>query len=172
MTPSYQWAFAIAGTVIGVASLIFSILAWRAAGKAETSAKIAETKSGEAAKDARAALRKSDAVEDMRVMSDMATELIGFVEDGKADIAKMKARDLANGAAHVINRRDRFFAEDGKKRLQELSSRVMNVSRTLAIGIPGEPPNREELLDICYEIRNGLTGESAKLLADIERNEE
>jgi hypothetical protein len=149
------------------------IKAWLAADRADKSARRAEERASEAAKEARAALRKGDAAEDIRAMSDMAIALIGYVEDDKREAAQIKARDLAVRTTHVVNRRDRFFSDEAKAKLVGLNTQVMTVSRTLAAGgIPGDVGRKEELLDSCYEIMSTLTGESGRILGDIERTEE
>jgi hypothetical protein len=161
------------GAIVSTLGLYFGIRAWLAADRADKSAKRAEETSEKAAKEARTALRKGDAAEDIRLMSEMAIGLIGFIEDGKAEAAKSKARDLAIKTAHGINRRSRFFSEEAKGKLERLNLAVLAISRTLsAAGIPGDPAAKEDLLDTCYEVMGGLTGESGRILADIEREEE
>lgn len=172
--------FSIGNSVVGLlgallsgAGLYFGIRAWLAADRADKSAQRAEEKAGEAAREARAALRKGDAAEDVRVMSEMAISLISFVEDAKAEGAKLKARDLAIKTAHVINRRGRFFSADAKSRFEKLNTDVLAIARTLAAaGIPNNESAKEELLNTCYEVMAGITGESGRILADIEKDEE
>jgi len=162
----------ILGMLLSGAGLYFGIRAWRAADRADQSAKRAEETAHQAAKEARAALRKGDAAEDLRVMSEMAIALIGHVEDAKAEAAKLKARDLATKTAHVINRRGRFFSDEAKNRFEKLNTDVLAISRTLAAGVPDDATAKEDLLNTCYDVMAGLTGESGRILADIEKEEE
>ena len=172
--PNYVTAWGtLLGALLSAGGLIFGVKAWLAADRADKSAKRAEERAGEAAKEARAALRKGDAAEDIRAMSDMAIALIGYVEDDKTEAAQIKGRDLAIRTTHVVNRRDRFFSEEAKAKLVALNAQVMAVSRTLAAGgVPGDTGRKEELLDSCYEIMNTLSGESGRIMGDIERTEE
>ena len=160
------------GALLSGIGLYFGIRAWLAADRADKSAQRAEAKAGEAAREARAALRKGDAAEDVRVMGEMAIALISFVEDAKAEGAKLKARDLAIKTAHVINRRSRFFSEEAKGRFEKLNTDVLAIARTLAVGVPADENAREDLLNTCYDVMAGITGESGRILADIEKDEE
>jgi len=148
--------------IASILGLFASIAAWVAAGRAER-----------AAADAKRVVRHLDAAERSNSLSVRATELLALVEGNDAVGASLRGRDLSSEIVRVRLRWEVFLSEESKTVLAEAVGQVRDIALQLATtGIPDTPQKKQRLLRFCHAVNQSLNGESAKMLAEIENEEE
>jgi hypothetical protein len=152
----------IIGSIASILGLIASIAAWRAARSARS-----------AAREARKAARMATASERLQAITVLSSELLGYVETGNASPASIRGRDLINNITYARVRWDRFLSGESKAVLAQAAAQVQVISRQLVtVGIPDQPAGKSKLLKFCQQINESLSSESARMLAEIESQEE
>lgn len=149
----------IAGLVVGTAGLVFTILAWRRASSAE-----------KAATEARDSVRHGNAAEDLRELAEQARELLSGVQQGQAEAALLRCRDLFQGINRARRRWERYFSSpDVPHDLEAAAGKVERVSNVLSVpGFLATPEVVSKLLKLCHEILRILSRESGSMLKGVE----
>ena len=143
-----------AAGLASIAGLLFSFLAWRKAASAET-----------AARQAREAVRRSNAGEDLRMLGDRAQELLTCAQNGQIEAALLRSRDLLAGIAQARHRWRAFFIEDSPQQIDKAAKEVGRISRALSAGGDAiTPAAREKLLKSCHGVTELLAEELGKAL--------
>ena len=130
-----SWA-SIVGLVFSVLAFVFSKRASKAAGEARDSV-----------------LLKSLS-QDMSEANRTATEIVGFVDLERGDMALLKARELLNHVSYCVNRWDAKLAERSKNRLLEARERLISIHSVLTTkSIPEMSPSQQaRLAQSCQHI--------------------
>ena len=128
----------------------------------------------DAARQARAAVRKSNATEALSRIGDTANLLQASLENNQQHELLVRARDLGSEITRVRHRFERFLDVRSRSRLDESREQVSVISREIfARGMPETPAEKERILKICHnDIVAVLNEESAKIRASIESEEE
>jgi hypothetical protein len=149
----------IAGLFVSTAGLWFSVKAWRRATAAE-----------QAAKDAREAVRRGSAAEDLGLLASLARELLACVQDEQVQAAVLRGRDLVSGINEARVRWRAFFpSPEVDISLEEIGRDVEKISKALTIR-KGEitPAERDRLLNFCHKALRILSGEAGRMASHIE----
>jgi hypothetical protein len=152
----------VIGSIASILGLIASIAAWRAASSARS-----------AAREARKAARMSTASERLQAITLLSSDLLGYVEADNAGPASVRGRDLINNISYARVRWDRFLSAESKTVLAQAAAQVQIISRQLATaGVPNQAPGKSKLLKFCHQVNESLSSESARIMAEIESQEE
>jgi hypothetical protein len=149
----------IAGLFVSTAGLWFSVKAWRRAAAAE-----------QAAKDAREAVRRGNAAEDLALLASLANELLACVQNEQIEAAALRGRDLVSGMNQTRKRWSTYFpSPEVDSRLEEIGRYVEKISKTLTIR-KGQiaPTERDRLLDSCHKALRILSGEAGRMASHME----
>jgi hypothetical protein len=150
----WQGILDTAAAVASILGLLFSFLAWRKAASAET-----------AAREAREAIRRSNAGEDLRALGEKAQELLSCAQNEQIEAALLRSRDLLAGIAQARHRWQAFFMEDSLKQIAKAAKEIGRVSRAFSAGPEAITPQvREKLLKSCHEVTELLAEELGKAL--------
>lgn len=127
----------------------------------------------QAARDARKAIRHSNATEVIAKLADTASELQASVENEHSVEGVIRARDLIAGISGFKTRYGRFLDVESKVRLDEAREHVSVISRVLATrGVP-EGREKSRILHICHrDVVSVLGEESARIVAALEKEDE
>jgi hypothetical protein len=139
--------FSFLASLASILGLFFSIAAWRRAAGAE-----------KAAGEAREAVRRSNASEDFRELSDKARELLASTQGGQFEAALLRSRDLLTGIAQARHRWQAFLTDD-KEQIDEITREISRISRALSLGQAAiTPAVREKLLmaRCCASLKGGF----------------
>jgi len=150
----------IAGCVLSIFGLVYS---YRAAKRAQAAT--------DAAREAREAVRRSNAGEELRALSEMAKELLRSVQGGHFEAAKLRSTDLLAGVAQARHRWIMFLLDDSPERVDKVTRKLNQISR--AVSAPAVAANLElsgNVLKSCHEVVVLLADESGKLLKQMEGN--
>jgi len=150
-----DWS-SLAGIAIGIAGLIFSILAFRAAKKAKQSAD-----------DARRDVRTLVAADRFHNLSSKAKELSSHVELDNFAVAVFLAKDLGFEINIAIARWE-FLAPETKARFREASRLAMQISEFVRFKNQLDLKDKVKVLRKCDLILSVLSGESSKIQASLE----
>jgi hypothetical protein len=139
----------IAGLFVSTAGLWFSFKAWRRAMAAE-----------QAAKDAREAVRRGNAAEELEALAALAKELLACVQGEQIEAAVLRGRDLVAGINQARVRWN-IPVESG---LEEIERDVESISTALTIR-KGQmmPIERENLLNFCHKALRMLSREAGRM---------
>ena len=141
-----------AAALASITGLFFSYSAWRKAAGAES-----------AANQAREAVRRSNAGEDLQMLSEKAQELLSCAQSDQIEAALLRSRDLLAGIAQARQRWQAFFAEDSPQQIEKAAKEVGRISRALSAGRAAIIPEvREKLLKSCHEVAIVLAEELAR----------
>ena len=149
----------IAGLFVSTAGLWFSVKAWRRAAAAE-----------QAARDAREAVRRGNAAEDLGLLASRANELLACVQNEQIEAAALRGRDLVSGIHQARVRWSAYFpSPEVEQRLDEIGRDVEKISKALTIR-KGEitPAERDRLLNFCHKALRILSVEAGKMASHIE----
>jgi hypothetical protein len=147
----------------GIASIAGAILSWRA-WKAAILAR-------DAAREARRAVRSTNAAEALRELNQSASELLDFIQNDRLQAAAIRARDLFSQVGSSRMRWRRFLSDD--ETLGTAQEKVRKVSLGLtAVDGQVEFEVKQKLLTYCHAIIKVLSDESSKIIANIEQTEE
>jgi len=149
----------IAGLFVSTAGLWFSVKAWRRAAAAE-----------QAAKDAREAVRRGNAAEELKLLASLASELLACVQNQQVEAAALRGRDLVSGIHQARVRWSSYFpSPEVESRLEEIGRDVEKVSSTLTIR-KGEitPTDRDRLLKFCHKTLRILSEEAGRMASHME----
>jgi hypothetical protein len=148
----------IAGLFVSTAGLWFSVKAWRRAAAAE-----------KAAKDAREAVRRGNAAEDLGLLAILARELLACVQNEQVEAAALRGRDLVSGINQARMRwRTYFPAPEVEHRLEEIGKDVERISNTLIRRGEVTPTERDRLLKFCHKTLRILSGEAGRMASHVE----
>ena len=149
----------IAGLFVSTAGLLFSVKAWRRAAAAE-----------QAAKDAREAVRRGTAAEDLALLPSLARELLTCVQNQQLEAAALRRLDLLSGIQQASTRWGTYFpSPDVHNRLEDIGREVERISKVLTKREGGiTSAERERLLNFCHEALRILSGEAGRMAGYIE----
>ena len=148
----------IAGLVVSAAGLWFSVKAWRQATAAE-----------QAAKEAREAVRRGNAAEDLGLLASLASELLACVQNEQTEAAALRGRDLVSGINQARKRWSAYFpSPEVERRLDKVGRTVEKISIALTKKGDITPAERERLLNFCHEALRILRGEAGGMASQIE----
>jgi len=138
--------------------LFFSLFAWLRAKAA-----------AQAAREAREAVRRGNAGEDLRDLTEKAKELLGSAQNEQFEAALVRSRDLLAGIGEARQRWEAFLGGESSQQIQKAASEIGRISRALSLGRQAIPPEaREKLLKSCHEAVRLLAEESGKMLKRLE----
>jgi NH3-dependent NAD+ synthetase len=150
-----DWS-SIAGIVIGIAGLVYSILAFRAAKKAKQSAD-----------DARRDVRTLLAADRFHHLSSKAKELISHVELDNSTVAIFLARDLMFEINNAIARWE-FLDLETKARFREASQLARQIGEFVRSKGQLDLKDKAKVLKKCDLILSVLSRESGKIQSELE----
>jgi NH3-dependent NAD+ synthetase len=150
-----DWS-SIAGIVIGIAGLVYSILAFRAAKKAKQSAD-----------DARRDVRTLVAADRFHHFSSKAKELISHVELDNSTVAIFLARDLMFEINNAIARWE-FLDLETKARFREASQLARQIGEFVRSKGQLDLKDKSKVLKKCDLILSVLSRESGKIQSELE----
>lgn len=148
----FNWitAFEIVAGVASITGLAVTILAWRRAKGAE-----------KAAQEAREAIRRANAADDMRRLLETAKELLACVQRDQLDAACLCCRDLVAGVSETVQRWT--LPEDTQRRLNSTARRVRSVSEALmGRGEKIDADERARLIGFAHQVVADLGQEAGK----------
>lgn len=141
MTPTdWSWLLAIIGTLVSIAGLVFSWMAWVQAVKAK-----------DAAQRATDAIRKRNTAQDVLRLAGDAKEFLAAVQQDRAG----NAISAANGLLHALSiLRSQGIADSADvDTLKTCLGQIASVAIRLNVeGAPADPSKREDLLVLCHGI--------------------
>ena len=149
----------LSGLLVGILGLVFSVKAWKKATAAE-----------QAAKEAREAVRRGNAAEELQLLVGLAKELLSCVQNEQAQAAAVRSRDLVSGINQARMRwRTCFPSADVGQSLEEIGKEVEQISKVLS-NRKGDinPTEREKLLNFCHKALRILSGEAGRMAGHIE----
>lgn len=149
-----QWreVLNIAGGLASLAGFVFSGLAWRRATGAEN-----------AARQARDAVRRSNAGEDLQALSEKAEDLLCCTQNDQFEAVLLRSRDLLIGIPQARHRWQAFLTDDSLKQIEKAIKEIGRVSGALSAGRAAITPEvREKLLKSCHEVAKVLAEELGK----------
>jgi hypothetical protein len=148
----------IAGLFVSTAGLWFSVKAWRRAAAAE-----------QAAKDAREAVRRGNAAEELKLLASLASEHLACVQNEQVQAAALRGRDLVSGINQARMRwRTYFPTPEVEQRLEEIGKDVERISNTLIRRGEVTPTERDRLLKFCHKTFGILGGEAGRMASHME----
>lgn len=150
-----DWS-SVAGIVIGVAGLVYSIRAFRAAKKAKQSAD-----------DARRDVRTLVAADRFHHLSSMASELFSHVELDNLAVAVFLAKDLRFEINIAIARWE-FLDPETKVKFREASQLAKQIGEFVRSKGQLELKDKAKVLKKCDLILSVLSGESGKIQSSLE----
>lgn len=155
LTRIADWS-SIAGAILGVAALLFSILAFVAAKGAKRSAE-----------EARRDVRNLVAADRFHHLNSSASELFSHVEHENLAVASFLARDLRFEINAAITRWE-FLDSATKERFREASRLTQQVGEFMRSKSELDPKDRTKVLKKCDAILAILSGESGKMQSGLE----
>jgi biopolymer transport protein ExbB/TolQ len=155
-------AFTIITGIASILGLGFSIAAWLEAREAAS-----------AAKEARKAVRKSNAAEVLKDLNRNASELLAFIQADQYQAAGVRARDLFTQIRTAKSRWERFLAAEAAENLDDAQSKVKKISNALASHEVGPSAGaKQKLMQYAHAVVGILSEESGKIVGRIEAEEE
>jgi hypothetical protein len=159
LTRIADWS-SIAGAFLGVAGLLFTILAFMAAKGARRSAE-----------EARRDVRNLVAADRFHHLNSSASELFSHVEHENFAVASFLARDLRFEINAAITRWE-FLDADTKERFREASRLTQQVGEFMRSKGQLDARDRTRVLKKCDAILAILSGESGKMQSGLEGKDE
>ena len=149
-------------SIFGAGLSVFGLLySYRAAQRAQAAT--------EAAREAKEAVRRSNAGEELKALSEMAKELLRSMQGGQFEAAKLRSTDLLASIAIARHRWKIFLLDDSPKQMDELTRTLGRISRAIsAPNIADSPGATEKVIKSCHEVVVLLADESGKLLKQME----
>jgi hypothetical protein len=154
-----NWA-SVVGLIVGIAGLIYSILAFLEAGKAKKTAE-----------GARQAVRALGASEKLHALSSRARELLNRIELDDFPVAAFLARDLRFEIDVAITRWE-FLDSDTKSRFREASRVAMQIAEFTSSKGQLETKEKAKVLRKCDLILSVLGTESGRIQGGLESGSE
>ena len=137
-----------------IVGLVFSYLAWRKAAGAE-----------QAAREARSAVRQSNAGEELAMLGEIAKELLACAQNDQIEVALVRSRDLLSGITRARHRWEAFLLEDSSVQIDRAAKSVGRISRALSVGRDSISPTiKQKLVKSCHEVAELLAEEVGKTL--------
>ncbi|HZR57090.1 MAG TPA: hypothetical protein VFA74_09485 [Terriglobales bacterium] len=158
MSKFAEWS-SIAGLAVGIAGLVFSILAFWAARTAKQSAD-----------EARRAVRTLVAADKFHHLSSKASALLIHIDHEDFPVAIFLARDLRFEINAAIVRWE-FLDARTKERFREASRLTQQIAEFMGSKDQLDPKDRAKVMKKCDLISSILSGESGKIQSDLERSE-
>ena|SRR5258708_6760778 len=156
--PSWRSIFDFIAGLGSLLGLLFSYLAWQ-------KAKLAV----EAAREARKAVRKGNAREDLSDLSEKAKFLLQFTQQDQRGEALVTSASLLSSMRHASVRWAKFLGAEGPTRLKSGAKKVEKISVALSLGGAAlTVDEREMVLEYCHDVVAMLGEESGKLMELIE----
>jgi len=157
--PDWIRELSLAASFASIAGFVFSLLAWLRARGAE-----------QLAREAREAVRRGNAAEDLQSLAAMAKDFLACVENDQIEAACLRARDLVFGINQAKERWRGILLDETGERLFTTSKQVSSVSRNLSMRHAKiTPDERDRLLRFCHEVITTLSAETGKIQSLIER---
>jgi hypothetical protein len=150
---------AIAGFFITIAGLWYSVKAWHGAIAAE-----------KAANEARDAVLRNTAADELQHLAGLAKELLACVQDEQFQSAALRGRDLVAGIHHASLRwRAQFPSGEVEQRLEKIGTEVEKISKALS-SRKGQitAAERERVLSFCHNALRILSGEAGRMASHVE----
>jgi hypothetical protein len=148
----------IGGAVLSIFGLVYS---YRAAKRAQAAT--------DAAREAREAVRRSNAGEELRALSEMANELLRSAQNRQFEAAKLRSTDLLARVAQARHRWQVFLFGDSPERIDKVARKLGQISQAVsAPDIVADLELTEKVIKSCHEIVVLLADESGKLLRQLE----
>ncbi len=148
----------ILGLIVGAGGLLFSVMAWRRAAAAER-----------AATEAREAVRRGDAAEDLGLLAELAGELLASVQNEQVQAAVVRGRDLVSGIAHASVRWRAYFpSPEIEGHLEEIARDVEKISKALTKKGDLTPTERDRLLNFCHKALRILSTEAGRMAGHVD----
>jgi len=147
------------GLLVGIFGLVFSVKSWKKATAAE-----------QAAKEAREAVRRGNAADELQLLAGLAKELLACVQNEQAQAAAVRGRDLVAGINQARLRWRAYFpSPEVEQRLEEIGREVEKISKALSIRKDSiTAAERARLLSFCHNALRILTGEAGRMASHIE----
>jgi len=134
---------------------------------------VVATGAQKAAKEAREAVRKGNAAEELKNLSRIADESLGYVEADQVVAALMRARDLMSAMSLASRRWGRFLSVEARNNFEEAYGQISVISRSLSTnGAPSTPQQKDKLLRICHAVISAMSKEAGTVFSDLEESEE
>ena len=124
MSLDWQTAFSLVAGLATILGLIFSFVAWRRAAGAEV-----------AAGQAREAVRRSNAGEELRELSERAKELLRSAQNDHFEAALLRSTDLLAGIVQASHRWQSLLGDDGSKNMNVAGRKAKKISTALSAGV-------------------------------------
>jgi hypothetical protein len=106
-----------------------------------------------AAMEARQAVRKGNAAEEFKNLSEIANEFLSHIEADQVPAALIRARDLMSAMSLASRRWGRFLSVDSRNNFEEAYAQVSIISRSLSSNGPAATPQqKEKMLKICHGV--------------------
>src|SRR5882762_5356481 len=130
---------------------------------------VVATGAQKAAKEAREAVRKGNAAEELKNLSRIADESLGYVEADQVVAALMRARDLMSAMSLASRRWGRFLSVEARNNFEEAYGQISVISRSLSTnGAPSTPQQKDKLLRICHAVISAMSKEAGTVFSDLE----
>jgi hypothetical protein len=134
---------------------------------------IVATGARKAANEAREAVRKGNAAEELKNLSRVADEFLSYIEAGEASAAVLRARDLMSATSMASRRWQRFLTVEDRNKLEEAYAQISVISRSLSTnGAPSTPQQKDKMLKICHSVVRAMSEGTGTLYSGIEESEE
>lgn len=99
--------------------------------------------------------------------------MLALVEGNDSVGASLRGRDLTSELVRIRLRWERFLSAESKTVLAQAVAQVQDISLQLATkGMPDTTQDKKRLLKFCHSVNQSLNAESARMLAEIESQEE
>jgi hypothetical protein len=146
------------GNLAGIAGLVLTIFTLIAA----TGARKAALAAGEA-------VRHGTAAEEFRSLNKLASEFLSYIENSQIEAAAVRAKDLLAGIVAAKQRWRRFLSTERVIKLEEASTQVSVISRSLmAKGAPASQGEREKLLKFTHLVVRLIAEEAGTITSESE----
>jgi len=162
LTKIVDWS-SILGAVASAVGVWVGVCALKAANRAELAAKAAT----DAAKEATEAARRGHAAEELLGLSNIAKEMVEFVEGEQWGQASVRAGDLLFQITHCVERWDRFFSPGGRKKFRELRTELASLKHLLSAD-PVDENRGDKAADVAYAALLAIRAEAGKVQKMIE----
>jgi hypothetical protein len=155
LTKIAEWS-SMLGAGVGAVGLLFSVLAFWAAGRAKESAEAA-----------RREIRRLAAADKVHQLNSIASELFSHIEHEDLSVASFLVRSLLSEISGAITRWE-FLDTANKERFYEAGRLTRKVGEFLRSRGQLEPRDKTKVLRNCDSILAILSGEWGKIQSDLE----
>lgn len=158
-TSQWRLVLDVVASCASIAGLWFSIWAWQRAKGAE-----------EAARQARDAVHRGSAAEEVQRIAIKSKEMLVCVQAAQYTEARSKSADLLVEVSQAMTRWKDFLTEVGADKLERARGKVGTISRALSeIRGDPEPDAREKLLNACQDVAIRLAESTGSIMNNIRK---